>query len=141
MTISEKAILIAVKAHEGQVDLDGKPVILHPLSVGLMGDNEEQITVGFLHDVVEDSDMTLEDIRKAGFNESILDSLALLTHSHNEPYDEYIERIISSGNLTAIHVKLNDLVSNISRNDRKTPVKERIYQKHKKAFEKILKAV
>ncbi|MGI5848349.1 MAG: hypothetical protein ACOX5T_10070 [Candidatus Cryptobacteroides sp.] len=54
MTI-EDALRIAIDAHEGQKDLDGKPVILHPLAVGLSGRNEIEQKVGFLHDVVEDS--------------------------------------------------------------------------------------
>ena len=50
------ALQIAVKAHEGQTDRDGNPVILHPLTVGLMGQTDEEKMAGFLHDVVEDTD-------------------------------------------------------------------------------------
>ena len=58
----EIALEIALKAHRGQRDLDGKPVILHPLTVALKGNNEEEIIVGLLHDVVEDSEWTFEDL-------------------------------------------------------------------------------
>ena len=47
----ERALEIATRAHKGQLDLDGKPVILHPLSVGLMGANTDEIVAGFLPDV------------------------------------------------------------------------------------------
>ena len=56
----ELALQIALDAHKGQVDLDGKPAILHALAVGMAGENLTEICVGYLHDVVEDSDYTFE---------------------------------------------------------------------------------
>ena len=56
------ALRIATSAHAGQLDRDGYPVILHPLTVGLMGHTDEEKMAGFLHDVVEDTDYTVEDI-------------------------------------------------------------------------------
>ena len=58
MTV-EETLRIALEAHEGQKDLDGKPVVLHPVAVGLMGCNDTETKTGFLHDAVEDSDLTL----------------------------------------------------------------------------------
>lgn len=61
MITIEDALRIAIEAHEGQKDLDGNPVILHPLTVGLAGHNREEIVAGLLHDVVEDTDFTLRN--------------------------------------------------------------------------------
>ena len=98
----EKALEIATRAHKGQLDLDGKPVILHPLAVGLMGANTDEIVAVFLHDVVEDSDYTFESLLEQGIPAHIVDTLRLLTHAKTETYDTYLERIATSGNRIAI---------------------------------------
>lgn len=69
------AISIANKAHAGQIDRDGYPVILHPLTVGLMGHTDEEKIAGFLHDVVEDSNYTFEDLLEAGIPVGIVNAL------------------------------------------------------------------
>ena len=75
MATLEKAIEIAARAHAGQVDKAGQPYILHPIRVMLrMGSEAERIT-GVLHDVIEDSDVTLEDLRDEGFDAAILEAL------------------------------------------------------------------
>ena len=146
MTI-EETLRIALEAHEGQKDLDGRPVVLHPVAVGLMGGNETEIKTGFLHDVVEDSDLTLENLRSRGVDEDVLAALQLLTHSKTEDYFDYVRRIATSGNATAIHVKLNDLRHNLERGLRtysqavangdteKAERLARINDKHRKALQ------
>lgn len=112
----EDVIRITIEAHEGQKDLDGKPEILHPLAVGLAGTNREEVITGFLHDVVEDSALTLSDLRKKGVEENVINALRLLTHDKSKAtYEEYIKRIALSGNRIAIHVKYNDLRNNLQR--------------------------
>ena len=111
----EKCIKIAMEAHEGQRDRDGNAVILHPLIVGSMGKTDAEKCVGFLHDVVEDTDWSFDDLRNENIPEEIIEALQLCTHNDSIAYDEYVQRIIDSGNLTAIHVKLNDLHHNIAR--------------------------
>ena len=106
---------MAIEAHEGQKDLDGKPVILHPMTVGLAGRNREEVIAGLLHDVVEDTDFTFEDLLKRGVDESIVEALRLLTHSKEMSYEEYVQRIAQSGNDIALHVKYNDLCHNLKR--------------------------
>ena len=116
MITIEDALQLALKAHQGQKDLDGKPVILHPLTVGLAGRNREEMIAGFLHDVVEDSDYTYDDLRTAGVEESIIEVLQLLTHNKQEmSYMDYVQRIAASGNETVIRVKYNDLCHNLKR--------------------------
>lgn len=111
----DKAIEIASKAHAADYDLDGNPTILHPLAVGMMGANDTERIVGFLHDVVEDTKYSFEDLINEGFSVEVIDSLRLLTHDKTTPYMEYIEQICNSGNQTAINVKLHDLKHNLAR--------------------------
>lgn len=111
----EIALEIAMKAHRGQRDLDGKPVILHPLTVALKGNNEEEIVVGLLHDVVEDTDWTFDDLLKEGITKEVVDALRLLTHKKEEKYLDYVRRIAASQNSIAINVKCNDLEHNLER--------------------------
>ena len=111
----ELALEIAIKAHKGQQDLDGKPVILHPLTVAMKGNNENEIVAGLLHDVVEDTDWTFNDLLEAGITSEVIDALRLLTHSKDEEYLDYVQRIADSHNPIAINVKCNDLEHNLDR--------------------------
>ena len=109
--IIEETLRITIEAHEGQKDLDGRPAVLHPIAVGLMGCNDAETKTGFLHDVVEDSDLTMDELRGRGVDEDVLAALRLLTHAktEDEDYFDYVRRIAASGNTTAIRVKMNDL--------------------------------
>ena len=92
MTI-EETLQIALDAHKGQMDLDSKPAILHSIAVGIMGDNGVEIKAGFLHDVVEDSDLTLDDLRRKGVDDEVLAALELLTHDKTTNDIEKSERL------------------------------------------------
>lgn len=138
MITIEQALRIAIDAHEGQKDLDGKPVILHPLTVGLAGNNREEMIAGFLHDVVEDTDMTFDDLLQRGVDETIVETLRLLTRSDDTTYEEYVQCIAISGNDIAIHVKYNDLCHNLKRGRAGGHTKQ--VQKHEKALS-IIKVV
>ncbi len=98
-----------MEAHRGQKDLDGNPVILHPLTVGLMGKTPDEQCVGFLHDVVEDTDYTFDDLLRSGVGPHIVNALRLLTHKEGTDYLDYVRNIVNSGNQLAIAIKLNDL--------------------------------
>jgi hypothetical protein len=111
----DKAIEFASKAHAADYDLDGNPTILHPLAVGMMGQTDIERIVGFLHDVVEDTKYTFEDIANEGLSEEVIEALRLLTHDKNISYMVYIDKICRSGNITAINVKMNDLKHNLAR--------------------------
>lgn len=116
MITVEDALRIALEAHDGQKDLDGNPVILHPMTVAVAGRNREEQVAGLLHDVVEDTDITFEELLCRGVDERIVDALRLLTHNKDEmSYDDYVKRIAKSGNEIAIHVKYNDLCHNLKR--------------------------
>ena len=141
MITVEDALRIAVDAHNGQKDLDGNPVILHPIAVGLAGNNREEIIGGVLHDVVEDTEFTFNDLLARGVDKTIVETLQLLTHTKDISYDEYVQRIATSGNSIAIHIKYNDLKHNLKRG--RAGGHWKIVAKHEKALsiiEPLIKA-
>ncbi len=131
----EEVLRIAIDAHEGQKDLDGMPVILHPLAVGLAGKNREEMVVGFLHDVVEDTDYSFEGLLQRGVEQEVVDILRLLTHEKETDYYDYVQSIIDSGNATALAVKRNDLIHNLARGQAGRHWKQ--VTKHEKALKMI----
>ena len=84
--LTKKALKLAYAAHAGQVDKAGMPYIFHPYEVALQVQTEEEVCVALLHDVVEDTDWTMEDLRAAGFPETVLEAVQLLTHDPAVPY-------------------------------------------------------
>jgi (p)ppGpp synthase/HD superfamily hydrolase len=110
MSSLERAIAIAAMAHEGQVDKGGAPYILHPLQVMLRLQDPEARTVAVLHDVVEDSPVSLEDLREQGFSEGVLSALEALTKREGEDYQAFVER--AGRDPLARQVKLADLAEN-----------------------------
>lgn len=110
-----KAMKIAYDAHHGQVDKSGVPYIFHPMHLAEQMDTEEEIIAALLHDVVEDSDITLNDLEKAGFSPLVLEAVSLLTHLSEDNYLDYVRRM--KKNPLARKIKLADLMhnSNISR--------------------------
>lgn len=107
----QKALHIATEAHKNQVDKYNAPYIMHVMRVMMRGRNENEKICGILHDVVEDTDFTFEDLHKEGFSEEIIAALRCLTKGEQEPYDSYISRVKT--NKLAIAVKLNDLEDNM----------------------------
>jgi len=90
----EHALRIAVDAHAGQTDNAGSPYILHVLQV-VMGcrPDLEAMTVAALHDVVEDSPVTLADLRNQGFPQGVLEAVDAISRRDGETYEDYIERV------------------------------------------------
>jgi (p)ppGpp synthase/HD superfamily hydrolase len=106
-----EAILLAVKAHHGQKDRAGEPYILHPLRLMFRQNSTATRIAAMLHDVVEDTPVTLEQLQDAGFSEEILEAVALLTHNPRDSYEEYVSRI--KPNPIARAVKMADLEDNM----------------------------
>ena len=112
MATLERAIEIATEAHRGQKDKAGNEYIGHPLRVMAMGKTTEEKIVGVLHDVIEDSTWTFEQLAAEGFSDKIIEALRCVTKlSPDEPYDKFIARI--KHNPLAVAVKLNDLTDNM----------------------------
>lgn len=107
---TKKAIKLCHAAHAGQVDKSDLPYVHHPLHLAEQMDDEVSTVVALLHDVVEDTDYTFEDLEKMGFGEEVLGALRLLTHDAGVPYMDYVREI--AGNPIAKKVKLADLAHN-----------------------------
>ena len=107
--LTRLASKIAYKAHEGQTDKAGVPYIFHPIHIAEQMDTEASCIVALLHDVVEDSDITIDYLSKY-FSEEIMVALKILTKSETDDYIEYIKRVKT--NKLATKVKLKDLEHN-----------------------------
>ena len=139
--LTKKAMMIAYQQHSGQVDKAGLPYIFHPYHLAeQMGDDEYAICVALLHDVVEDTEMTLKDLKYQGFPAEVIDALKLLTHEDGVPYlGAYIEAI--KANPLARKVKLADLRHN-SDPTRLPPAKEKEERDwREKRMQKYAKAI
>lgn len=111
MSNLQRALEIVVESHKDQRQKDGTPYALHPIRLSMSLQSEEQKIVALLHDVVEDTDWTFEDLVGEGFSENVIEALRLLTHTDGSPYPDYIERL--STNTLAKAVKKADLTDNM----------------------------
>ena len=108
--LTKKAMKIAYNAHNDQTDKNGIPYIYHPIHLAEQMDDENTICVALLHDVVEDTDITLEELKSEGFHDEVIAALKLLTHDDKVPYMEYVRAVKT--NAIATKVKLADLRHN-----------------------------
>lgn len=108
--MTKKAMCFCFEAHKNQQDKSGLPYVFHPFHLAEEMDDEISATVALLHDVIEDTDYTLEDLRRLGFPEDVLEALELMTHGDDTLYMDYVAKIRS--NPIATKVKLADLRHN-----------------------------
>jgi (p)ppGpp synthase/HD superfamily hydrolase len=112
------SIEIMRRAHEGQMDKCGRPYYLHPLRVAmrLLHCTAAERHAALLHDVVEDTLVTMDDLRRMAYSEEVLDLVDLLTRRKpaGESHNQYVERIVQSRNVQALRVKLADVYDNMS---------------------------
>ena len=104
-------------AHEGQIDKSGRPYYLHPLRVAmrLAHCTAAERHAALLHDVVEDTPVTLQDLRETGYSDEVLELVDLLTRrAPDESHNAYVERLVQSRNVKALRVKLADVYDNMS---------------------------
>ncbi|MBC8311194.1 MAG: GTP pyrophosphokinase [Candidatus Marinimicrobia bacterium] len=106
-----KAKELATLHHEGQTDKVGKPYILHPLRLMEAVNSTNEKIVAVLHDIVEDTDVSFDDLQTEGFNETVIEAIKCVTKIDGENYEDFIERI--SHNKLATTVKLADLEDNM----------------------------
>ena len=107
---TKKAMKLCYEAHKDQVDKTGVPYVFHPFHVAEQMKDEATTIVALLHDVVEDTDYTLEDIAAEGFGQEIVEAVALMTHEDEVPYLDYVAKL--KDNPIARAVKLADLAHN-----------------------------
>lgn len=124
----EDAIILAAHAHRGQVDKVGQPYILHVLRVMLREEDETARLVAVLHDVLEDTSVTLAELRAAGYSEQVCAAVDCLTRRRSESYEEMIERIAAATPL-ARQVKLADLADHLDL-QRKAPADPAAAERH-----------
>lgn len=111
MTLLDKAIIIATNAHAGQVDKGGNPYILHPLKLMVNMKTENERIVATLHDVLEDTSVTIDFLREEGFGDDIIISLVHITKQDTETYMDFIKR--ASLNPISKAVKIQDIKNNM----------------------------
>lgn len=107
-----RAVAIAAVTHQTQVDKADAPYILHPLRLMLRGQTQLEQIVAVLHDVVEDSDWTLEQLAAEGFPDQVIAALDCLTRRTHESYEGFIDRVLT--NPLAMRVKRYDLEDNMN---------------------------
>lgn len=110
MKYSDLALQVATKAHQGQKDKAGIDYINHPITVASMVDTDIEKAVAYLHDVVEDTDITFTDLENLGFPKEIIDAVKCITRKSNETYEEYLNRVLK--NPIALRVKIADMTHN-----------------------------
>lgn len=111
MPTLEDAIALAVQIHRGQTDRAGQPYILHPLRIMFRLTDPLAQMVGVLHDVIEDSHLTFDDLRQLGYDETVITALDGVTRRDNETYDEFVTRSLIHP--VSRQVKLADLEDNM----------------------------
>ena len=111
MSTLERAISLAAQAHAGQVDKAGQPYILHPLRVMLRVSTDEERIAAILHDVVEDTSVTLDQLATEGFSQTVLAAVLALTKLPGETRMEAASRAVA--NPVARTVKLADNAENM----------------------------
>jgi GTP diphosphokinase / guanosine-3',5'-bis(diphosphate) 3'-diphosphatase len=109
--LERRAVDVAVAAHAGAVDKGGRPYVEHPLRVAARLAGETERTVALLHDVVEDSGVSLADLAAAGFSPEVVLAVDALSRREGEAYAAYLERVVVDG--VATRVKLADLAENM----------------------------
>lgn len=108
--LTKKAMKIAYQAHQGQTDKTGLPYIYHPIHLAEQMQDEATTCVALLHDVIEDTDITIEQLGQEGFPQEVLEAVQLMTHAPEVPYMDYVREI--KKNPIASAVKLADLRHN-----------------------------
>lgn len=106
----EKALEIATLAHQGQVDKNGVDYIEHPKAVASFVKRDEEKIVAYLHDVVEDTEVTLDDLKQAGFDDAVIFAVDCISKRANETLEDYLKRVAKSP--LAVEVKLADMRHN-----------------------------
>lgn len=131
---TEKAMIKAYNAHHRQTDKSGVPYIFHPFHLAEQMDTEEECIVALLHDIVEDTDVTIEELEEEGFSSNVIQAIKLLTHDKSVDYLDYVRNLKS--NQLARKVKLADLRHNSDPTRMRNPT-----EKDRQRAEKYRKAI
>lgn len=136
--LTKKALKLCFEAHKDQTDKTGLPYVFHPFHLAEQMNDEYTTICALLHDVVEDTDYTIDDLKNMGFPIEVLEALKLLTHDPSVPYMDYV--VALSDNEIAKSVKMADLRHNsdLTRLDVVDEWAIKRNEKYKKALEYLL---
>lgn len=129
------ALKLCFEAHKEQLDKSGMPYVFHPFHLAEQMKDEDSTIVALLHDVVEDTEYTLQELESYGFSPRVMEAIALLTHAPEVAYEDYLEKIRS--NPLAKTVKLADIMHNAdqTRLDAHDPRAEYLKKKYQRALQ------
>lgn len=132
----KKAALIAYNAHKDQSDKGGYPYIMHPIHIAEQMETEDETIAALLHDVIEDTDIGFEYLKKEGFSDTVINCLKILTKDPNEDYMDYIRKIKKTGGI-ALKIKKADMAHNMiaERISKKIQSDESRMEKYRAAFD------
>ena len=132
----KKAALIAYNAHKDQSDKGGYPYIMHPIHIAEQMDTEDETIAALLHDVIEDTDIGFDYLKKEGFSDTVINCLKILTKDPNEDYMDYIRKIKKNGGI-ALKIKKADMAHNMiaERISKKIQSDESRMEKYRTAFD------
>ena len=137
--LTKEAMKLCFEKHKNQIDKSGMPYVFHPFHLAESMKDEYTTCVALLHDTIEDTDMTADELMADGFPKEVVEAVTLLTHSKSEPYLDYVKRV--KVNNIARYVKIADLMHNadLSRLDTITPKDLERVAKYQEAL-KILRS-
>ncbi len=136
-----KSLEIVTRLFNDKCDKGGFPYVIHLLKVYDGVSNYFEKVCALLHDVVEDTDVTYDDLKEIGYNNDVIEVLKVLTKVKGEDYRDYIDRIIESNNTHAMNIKLSDLKHNMDLGRIKNPTAndyERVSKRYEPDYQKIL---
>jgi (p)ppGpp synthase/HD superfamily hydrolase len=133
--MTKAALKIAFDAHRDQLDRSGLPYVFHPFHLAEQMEDEVSAAAALLHDVVEDTSITFDDLAAWGISSEVIAILKLLTHDQAVPYMAYVQKIKDSGDPHAIKIKLCDLAHNsdLTRLDQVTEADMKRLEKYRAA--------
>ena len=108
--LTKKALKLCFEAHKDQIDKSNMPYVFHPFHLAEQMNDENTVICALLHDVVEDTEYTFDDLSNMGFSQEVIEALKLLTHDADVPYMEYVKKLAKNKIATA--VKIADLTHN-----------------------------
>lgn len=135
-----KALEIVTVLFDNDTDKGGYPYLNHLMKVYKSVTSEEEKVIALLHDVIEDKDVTKKDLIEIGFPEKVANDVECLTRSKKDEYQDYIDKVVKSGSLEALHVKMADLKHNMDLSRIKNPTEadfDRVENRYKRAYTKI----
>lgn len=109
----EEVLLLIERYFNGKVDKSGKPYINHLISVSEQVESQEDKVVALLHDIIEDTNISIEELSKI-IPMNLIGRILVLTHSNKDTYDEYINKILNCGDIHVIRIKMADMWHNMN---------------------------